>query len=322
VTVREGASVSVIITTYNQAQFIADAVSSALKQTLAPLEVIVVDDGSIDDTPSRLQAFGDRITVIRQRNQGVAASRNTGVAAARGELLAFLDGDDLWQPEKLEVQVGAYRARPEAGLVAVDGVEFDSTNLLRETLFDRRLAASIPAGGSITMPCRRVLIEGNLICTVSQIMIPKAVLEAVGASDGRYATASDYDLYLRIAARFPFTLVGRSLVRWRYVATSASGPRNVRWLRWWMDELRVLKRHLRTAARPEKDLVRRAIVARAQNAARQAYDHGREHDKRVAVMYLFNLLRTRTAWPSAVPFLLGLSVPHTFIRWIRSRHAH
>lgn len=321
-TVRERASVSVIITTYNQANFIADAVSSALTQTLAPLEVIVVDDGSTDDTPSRLRAFGDRITVIRQRNQGVAASRNTGVAAARGELLAFLDGDDLWQPEKLEAQVGAYRARPEVGLVAVDGVEFDSKGLLRQTLFDGRLAASIPDGGSLTIPCRRELIEGNLICTVSQIMIPRTVLDAVGTSDTRYATASDYDLYLRIAARFPFTFVKRAFVRWRFLPTSASGPGNVRWLRWWGDELLVLKRHLRTADRPEKDLLRRAIVARAQHAARHAYDHGREHDKRQACMYLLSLLRIRMAWPTTVTFLLALSMPHTLIQWIRSRHAH
>ncbi|HEX3110532.1 MAG TPA: glycosyltransferase family A protein, partial [Thermoanaerobaculia bacterium] len=98
-------SVSVVIPSYNYARYLGEAIDSALGQTLPPLEVIVVDDGSTDDTPAVLAAYGDRIRVLRQKNAGVAVARNSGIAAARGECVAFLDADDVWLPRKLELQI-------------------------------------------------------------------------------------------------------------------------------------------------------------------------------------------------------------------------
>ena len=89
-------TISVIIPTYNYARFLAEAIDSALGQSYAPLEIIVVDDGSTDATSEVLAAYGDRIRVLRQKNQGVAMARNAGIAAARGDYLAFLDSDDAW----------------------------------------------------------------------------------------------------------------------------------------------------------------------------------------------------------------------------------
>ncbi len=102
-------SVSVVVTTYNQARYIAETIESVLAQTHAPREIIVVDDGSTDETPSITARFGDRITCIRQKNQGIAGSRNAGIRRASGELIAFLDGDDLWEPGKLAAQVDLAR---------------------------------------------------------------------------------------------------------------------------------------------------------------------------------------------------------------------
>ena len=116
--------VSVVITTYNQAPYIRQAVDSALGQTFRSRDILVVDDGSTDDTQAALAPYRDRINYIRQGNRGVAGSRNTGVRHARGELLAFLDGDDLWDPAKLEIQVAAADSAPLSGLIAVNGVEF------------------------------------------------------------------------------------------------------------------------------------------------------------------------------------------------------
>ena len=96
--------VSVVIPTYNYAHFVTGAVESALAQTYPDREVIVVDDGSTDDTRDRLAPFEGRIRYIHQENQGLSAARNTGIRAARGALVAFLDSDDLWHPEKLAVQ--------------------------------------------------------------------------------------------------------------------------------------------------------------------------------------------------------------------------
>src|SRR4051794_10354756 len=93
-------TVSVIVPAYNYERYLSLAIESALAQTHSPLEVIVVDDGSTDDTPRVLAAYGDRIRAIRQPNQGAGAARNTGIAASRGDYLAFLDSDDLWRRDK------------------------------------------------------------------------------------------------------------------------------------------------------------------------------------------------------------------------------
>src|SRR5437773_3781756 len=110
-------TVSVVIPTYNYARYLPEAIDSALAQTHAPLEVIVVDDGSTDDTPRVLAVYGDRIRVIRQANRGPGAARNTGIAAARGEYVGFLDADDVWLPRKLELQMARFEADQGLGLV-------------------------------------------------------------------------------------------------------------------------------------------------------------------------------------------------------------
>src|SRR5881628_3332235 len=117
--------VSVIITTYNQGRYISETIHSAIEQDFDDREIIVVDDGSTDDTPTLVVAFGQRVLYLRQRNQGVAGSRNAGILQARGEFLAFLDGDDLWEPHKLSRQVRAARDNPLSGLIVADGVQFD-----------------------------------------------------------------------------------------------------------------------------------------------------------------------------------------------------
>src|SRR4051812_26873537 len=96
--------VSVIIPTYNRANVVSEAVESVLNQTYSKVELIVVDDGSTDDTLEKLRRFGNTITVITQENAGPSAARNAGIANARGDLIAFLDSDDLWLPTNLERQ--------------------------------------------------------------------------------------------------------------------------------------------------------------------------------------------------------------------------
>ncbi|MDH4232119.1 MAG: glycosyltransferase family 2 protein [Nitrospirota bacterium] len=106
--------VSVIIPVYNGARFIAEAVESVCVQNYEPLEIIVVDDGSTDDTPMIVRSFQD-IRYIRQANQGVAAARNTGIENSRGELIAFLDADDYWTHDKLNIQVDCLLKHPHVG---------------------------------------------------------------------------------------------------------------------------------------------------------------------------------------------------------------
>ena len=105
--------VSCIVPVYNGEAYVGETLASILAQTQPPLEVIVVDDGSTDGTPERTRSFGTAVRCVRQENAGPAAARNRGVAEARGDLLAFLDADDLWHPEKLSRQAAALTADPE-----------------------------------------------------------------------------------------------------------------------------------------------------------------------------------------------------------------
>jgi len=117
---RSPVDVSVIIPTYNRAGLVVEAIESALRQTTPPREIIVIDDGSTDDTPRALAAFGDRIIAVRQENQGVGAARNRGLAMARGRYIAFLDSDDIWLEFKLELQFAVMEGRRELGLLFSD----------------------------------------------------------------------------------------------------------------------------------------------------------------------------------------------------------
>ena len=106
--------VSVIIPTFNRAWILAEAIDSVLGQTCPADEIIVVDDGSTDDTRALLKRYGNRIEILRQPNQGVSAARNNGWRRATGALIALLDADDLWRPAKLERQIAFFNNHPEA----------------------------------------------------------------------------------------------------------------------------------------------------------------------------------------------------------------
>ncbi len=108
------ANVSVVIPTYNAASWIAETLESVLAQTVQPAEIIVVDDGSTDDTAVVLDPYQNRIRHICQDNAGVSAARNRAIEAANGEFIAFLDSDDIWHPQKLEYQMDVF-AHPRAG---------------------------------------------------------------------------------------------------------------------------------------------------------------------------------------------------------------
>ena len=116
--------VTVVIPTYNYGHFVEQAVESALSQRYPNIEVIVVDDGSQDDTKARLEKYRGRIQYIYQRNQGLSAARNTGILKARGEYIAFLDADDIWIPEKISEQIGMFKSVAQIGLVSCSIVNF------------------------------------------------------------------------------------------------------------------------------------------------------------------------------------------------------
>ena len=203
-------TISVIIPAWNRAREVCRAIDSALAQTLPPLEVIVVDDGSTDETPEVLARYGDRIRVVRQSNQGVAAARNAGIAVARGELLAFLDSDDVWLPRKLELQVARLDADPELGLVHC-GVDFEGIGVNLDGM-----------EGSVATEMLR--LERSVIVTHgSGVMVPRRVVEEVGRFDARMRVSEDWDFCYRVATRYRIGFVAEALV---HQARHASGLQN------------------------------------------------------------------------------------------------
>jgi glycosyltransferase involved in cell wall biosynthesis len=200
-------SISVIIPTYNYGRYVREAIDSALAQTHPPFEVIVVDDGSTDETPRVLAEFGQRIRVIRQENQGVAAARNTGVAAARGEYLALLDSDDVWKPRKLELQIARFEADPALGLVHCGAETFDGTGRTLTVL----LHGTEGWVAEEMLRLDRHVVQGP----GSGILVPRRIVEEVGGFDDRLPPSDDWEICYRIALRYRIGFVREVLVRYR-----------------------------------------------------------------------------------------------------------
>jgi glycosyltransferase involved in cell wall biosynthesis len=187
--------VTAAITTYNRASFLPGALESVFAQTFAGYEVLVVDDGSTDETPAVLAGYGDRIRVVRQENGGRSAARNTAVREARAPLVSFLDSDDRWLPEKLAREVPVLEERPRVGMVHghVDLIDGEGRPLAEETERHHALFSAAHANGvtyaGYAFDCR---------CFSSAMTARVEAIEAVGLYDTALLL-DDYDLYLRLA---------------------------------------------------------------------------------------------------------------------------
>ena len=197
--------ISVVIPTYNYGRFLREAIDSVLAQTYAPLEILVVDDGSTDDTEQIVASYGERVRYIRQRNAGVGAARNNGIAQARGEYVAFLDSDDIWLPQKLEKQIARFEADPELGLVYCGAERFNESGVV-----------SVSLEGSEGWIAPRLLgLDAEVITAGSGIMVPRRVAEEAGGFDVRLPPSEDWDFAYRIAVRYRVGFVREVLVRYR-----------------------------------------------------------------------------------------------------------
>lgn len=207
--------VSVVIPTYNYGRYICETIESALGQTYSPVEIIVVDDGSTDDTRERLTAYGGRVRYIHQQNRGLSAARNAGIQAARGEFVALLDSDDLWLPDKLERQVTVGVHQPDIGLVATERFAIDETG--------RRLdyvAECCSREGFCELTARELLEFPAF--SPSSVLARRDCLLTVGGFNEDLTAVEDMEMWVRIAARIRVVRLNATLTAQRFHSKSMS----------------------------------------------------------------------------------------------------
>ena len=198
--------VSVIIPVYNGGRFLRAALESVFAQTYRPFEVIVVDDGSTDDSGAIAQSFPD-VRYIHQANQGVAAARNHGLEAAAGEFFAFLDQDDLWKPEKLKLQVEHLLSSPDLGYTLTQQQFFLEPGATLPAWFRKELLSAVHTGW----------VLGTLV-------VRRATFDQVGNFATGYSAANDSDWFFRAkAAGIPMAVVPELLLLKRIHDSNDSG---------------------------------------------------------------------------------------------------
>ncbi|MEB3337942.1 MAG: glycosyltransferase [Leptolyngbyaceae bacterium] len=206
-------TISVIIPAYNAEGTILKTIQSVQKQTFSDFELIVIDDGSNDGTLEQLSTIPDpRLKVFSYPNGGVAIARNRGIAHAKGEFISFLDADDLWAIDKLELQLQALRQQPEAGVAYswTHFIEEDGNFFFKgeQTSFDGHVYDK--------------LLFGNFLKSGSNPLIRRQAIESIEGFDPTLPPAEDWDFYLRLATHWPFVVVPKPQIFYRQVSKSAS----------------------------------------------------------------------------------------------------
>jgi len=296
-------TISVVIPTYNRAKLLAEAVESALQQSRPPDEIIVIDDGSKDNTAQAVARFGRKVRYIQQENAGPAAARNHGVKVASGEFIAFLDSDDLWVKNRLERQLAALEEHPDLdfllGLEAKFSADEESDSC---EIKEVDVLQSLNSIECIIPNPLELLLKENFIPT-SSVLLRKSCLATVGSMDAAVQPAEDYDLWIRFALQgFRFGFINAVLCRRRL----HEGNLVNQWVTLRLAVTRVLARYLEHSPTQRARVSRRLSelhydlgshllyqreFGRALGHLRQASPHGRTRvvwSAKMAVAWLFS----------------------------------
>ena len=193
--------ISVVIPTYNRAQMLERAISSVYKQTLAPAEIIVVDDGSQDSTQEMILQKYPQVNYVKQDRKGVSIARNAGIKIAQGVWVALLDSDDEWMPRKLEEQADMAKQEPTISLIHCDETWFRNGKHVNQKKYHKK------SGGQLfSVSLLRCMISP------SSAFIKKTLLDRHGGFDELLPACEDYDLWLRITAQERVGFIDQSLV--------------------------------------------------------------------------------------------------------------
>ncbi|MDD3806406.1 MAG: glycosyltransferase [Candidatus Marinimicrobia bacterium] len=191
--------ITVIIPVYNREQYIKRSIDSVLQQTRPADEVIVVDDGSTDATPSLLKNYGDKILVVHQKNRGVSAARNLGISRASGDWIALLDSDDEWLPDKLMIQEQWLRENPTFRICQTEEIWIRHGKRVNPMKKHQKYHGDI-------------FIHSLKLCLVSPsaVLFEKSLIEEMGGFDESLPVCEDYDLWLRISLHYPIGLIQKA----------------------------------------------------------------------------------------------------------------
>ncbi|MFO7665038.1 MAG: glycosyltransferase [Desulfobacterales bacterium] len=194
-------TVSVIIPSYNRGWILKEAVDSVLSQEFRDFELIVVDDGSEDNTSDILYSYGNRIKVIRQKNKGVSSARNKGINSSSGNYIAFLDSDDLWLPKKLSTQVAFFENNSDALICQTEEIWLKNVKRVNPGKRHKKVSG--------------FFFEKSLeLCMVSPsaVMMKRSFFDVVGLFDEKLPACEDYDMWLRVNCRYPIYLIDTPLI--------------------------------------------------------------------------------------------------------------
>lgn len=205
------ATVSVVIPCYNQGRFLAEAIESVLRQTRPPAELVVVDDGSTDETAAVARRYPG-VRYVRQRNQGLASSRNAGLRRTGGEYLVFLDADDRLRPDALEVGARELDAHPEAALAWGRCVRIDEHG--------RQLPTAPPP--IVVGDAYEALLRNNFLWTPAVVMFRRSMCAPLMRFNPAVDASADYELHLRIARAFPIHGHAATVAEYRLHGASMS----------------------------------------------------------------------------------------------------
>lgn len=280
--------VSVIIPTYNRGYIVSEAIDSVLAQTFAEFELIVVDDGSTDDTAEKIAAVRDpRVRYVRQANAGASAARNRGVVEARGDLVSFLDSDDLWKPEKLEREQLFLNDHPEVPAVFSDvevqlggGGRIDS--IARQSPGMLQFARDVLEQPGVISQRRLylTLLQDVPIKSIA-FSIRKSTLAELGGFDPAWRVSEDWELLLRYAKDNPIGYLAQQLAVARHSGDSlhmeVGAP---------AQSLALLRREYRRIAPTDREALRSVRKGLALQARHVAWDEQRVGRRRRAVATL------------------------------------
>jgi glycosyltransferase involved in cell wall biosynthesis len=264
-------TVSVIIPTYNCGEYIVEAIDSILNQTYKNYEIIVVDDGSTDETKKRLEKYNNKeITYIYQENKGISVARNRGIKASTGELIAFLDADDMWLPEKLERQINIFKNFPQTGLLGCGYYRIDKTG--------ERIEESSAGNYADKESLLNDLMVRNVIAgSGSGVLIKKECLDRVGLFDESFRSIEDRDMWFRIVKIYESRFVNEHLVIIRTRNHSLS--KNVKMMK--CNQKKFIQKHLKRESLARKNKSYSYVYL---DAAREYYG---AHKKLLAATHAF-----------------------------------